>query len=163
MYRCLTIPVVLFVAAGPLAAGASAAETEGAEHDFYVDAEKSYSDYIQFPDGRAQGVCVFYFRGATSNDEFNRLVVFCHGNGRKGHAYEDPKNKRVVLSRPLSEYSAFARFQRELGTSNVYGRWVTDADGDVTRVALQTYRQGNVVYSHENPPPNVEEPPYEGE
>ncbi len=110
------------------------------ETPFTVDSETAYSDYVQFADGHAQGVCVFYFKSPAPEDKFNRLVVFCQGDSRTGRSYEDEANKRIVWSRPLAEYTSFVRFQTELNAS-IYGLWVTRADGEVVKVALQYARR----------------------
>lgn len=122
----------------------AAEQTQGdVQHEFIVDADESYSDYVQFEDGHAQGVCVFYFK--TEHDGFNRVVAFCTGNATQGKAYEDLANKRVVVTRPLREFEVFCRYQSQLSGNDVYGIWVTRADGQVTRFAIQSHRSARVT------------------
>jgi hypothetical protein len=116
----------------------SHAQNGETRHEFSVNPDKSYADYVQFEDGRAQGVCVFYL--AEEVDGIDRVVVFCAGDKETGKAYEDIANKRLVVSRTLREFVAFSRFQHDLGDSAVYGIWVTRDDGKVTKFAIQTHR-----------------------
>jgi hypothetical protein len=137
------------------AARVQAAEVANVEYTFYVSAKESYSDYVQFSDGHAQGVCVFYFVEPVGDKKLNRLVVFCSGDDKQGKVYEDSANNRIVWTRPLSEYTSFTRYQQDLKENTVYGGWTTRADGEVTQIGLQYYRQGGKNFGPKEPGPKV--------
>lgn len=110
---------------------------------FDIDESKVYADFVQFEDGHAQGVLVLYLDGTidlpNTDKILERIVIFCRGTDPGGKAYEDPDNERLVVSRPLSDFTSLSRFQTE-NNAIIYGVYERYPDGAVNKFALQLSR-----------------------
>jgi hypothetical protein len=124
--------------AGALAAVPAYAQRSGTtvtRHAFDVKRDANYADFIQFENGHAQGVLVFYFVNPVNG--LDRAVVFCRGSDSGGDAMEDAANRRLVVRRPLTDFALLSRFHNARDGTTVYGVWETAPDGTVVKFAIQ--------------------------